>query len=255
MVERGATDRWASGDLYEPYVGRWSSLVARELLAWLDAPGGLAWLDVGCGTGALTEQIARRCSPARLAGIDPSAGFLALARRRLHQGAADLRQGDARTCRMPRPTFDRVVSGLVLNFVPDRAQAAAEMARVTRPGGEVALYVWDYAGQMELIRRFWDAAVALRAGSRGPGRGRALPDLPARPLARPVRGRRPRRGRDPGDRCARPCFATSTTTGPRSSAARARRRPIACPSPSPSAPACASGCARTCRQGPTAVSR
>ena len=72
------TVRWASGDVYEPYVGRWSRLVAREFLAWLDAPARLDWLDVGCGTGALTEAVAQHCAPSRLAGIDPSAGFLAV---------------------------------------------------------------------------------------------------------------------------------------------------------------------------------
>lgn len=166
-----ATDRWASGDLYEPYVGRWSRLVAREFLAWLDPPAGLAWLDVGCGTGALTEAIATACAPGRLAGVDPSAGFLASAGRRL-AARAELRQGDAQALPFAAAELDRVVSGLVLNFVPDQARAVAEMARVVRPGGEVALYVWDYAGRMELMRHFWDAAAALdaRAGELDEGR-------------------------------------------------------------------------------------
>lgn len=156
----GMTDRWASGDLYEPYVGRWSRQVAREFLAWLNAPAELAWLDVGCGTGALTEAVARSCAPEKLAGIDPSAEFLDSARRRLG-AAAEFRQVDARDLPFAAAEFDRVVSGLVLNFVPDQPRAAAEMVRVVRPGGEVALYVWDYAGKMELMRYFWDAAAAL----------------------------------------------------------------------------------------------
>lgn len=159
-MTEGMTDRWASGDLYEPYVGRWSRLVAREFLAWLNAPAGLDWLDVGCGTGALTEAVARSCAPERLAGIDPSAEFLNSARRRLGT-AAEFRQADARDLPFAAAEFDRVVSGLVLNFVPDQPRAAAEMVRVVRPGGEVALYVWDYAGKMELMRYFWDAAAAL----------------------------------------------------------------------------------------------
>ncbi|HEX2555273.1 MAG TPA: methyltransferase domain-containing protein [Microvirga sp.] len=160
-MSTGATVRWASGDVYEPYVGRWSRLVAREFLAWLDAPAGLDWLDVGCGTGALTEAVARDAAPRRLAGIDPSAGFLDFARRRLAAAGADLRQADAGSLPFGEAEFDRVVSGLVLNFVPDKPRAAAELARVTRPGGAVALYVWDYAAGMELMRRFWDAAIAL----------------------------------------------------------------------------------------------
>lgn len=159
-MTEGTTDRWASGDLYEPYVGRWSRLVAREFLAWLNAPAGLHWLDVGCGTGALTEAVARSCAPERRAGIDPSAEFLNSARRRLGT-AAEFRQADARDLPFAAAEFDRVVSGLVLNFVPDQPRAAAEMVRVVRPGGEVALYVWDYAGKMELMRYFWDAAAAL----------------------------------------------------------------------------------------------
>lgn len=161
MTAAHTMETWTSGDLYEPYVGRWSRLVAREFLAWLDAPASLDWLDVGCGTGALTEAIAATCKPKRLAGIDSSAGFLELARRRLSPETAELRQGDAQSLPYQAAAIDRVVSGLVLNFVPDPTRAVAEMARVIRPGGEVALYVWDYAGGMELMRRFWDAAAAL----------------------------------------------------------------------------------------------
>lgn len=167
--------RWASGDLYEPYVGRWSRLVAREFLAWLDAPAGLDWLDVGCGTGVMPEAIAERCAPGRLVGIDPSAGFLGFARLRLKGTGVELHQADARDLPFAADRFDRAVSGLVLNFVPDQPRVAAEMARVVRPGGEVALYVWDYAGGMEMMRRFWDAAAALDPGGLGRDEGRAFP--------------------------------------------------------------------------------
>lgn len=158
--------RWASGNLYEPYVGRWSRLVAREFLAWLNAPPGLDWLDVGCGTGALTEAIAEQCAPERLAGIDTSEGFLDSARQRLRDHTVELRQADAQSLPFTDSEFDRIVSGLMLNFVPDKGRAAAEMARVARAGGEVALYVWDYTGGMELMRRFWDAAAELNPQAR-----------------------------------------------------------------------------------------
>jgi len=160
MVEK-LQPRWASGDLYEPYVGRWSRLVAREFLAWLAAPPGLDWLDVGCGTGALAEAISERCAPKRLVGIDASEGFLDFARHRLGSDAAELRQADAQSLPFAASEFDRIASGLMLNFVADKERAAAEMARVARSGGEVALYVWDYTGGMELMRRFWDAAADL----------------------------------------------------------------------------------------------
>lgn len=162
MTEAAAV-RWQSGDLYEPYVGRWSRPVAHALLSWLDSPPELDWLDVGCGTGVVAEAIAERCAPRRLTGIDPSAGFLEFARRRLKASGAELLQANALSLPFPAAQFDRVVSGLVLNFVPDHPLAASEMARVVRPGGEVALYVWDYADKMELMRCFWDAAIALDA--------------------------------------------------------------------------------------------
>ena len=80
--------------------------------------------------------------------------------------------GDARALPFPASTFDGVVSGLVLNFVPDPATAVAEMARVTKPGGSVGVYVWDYAGGMEMMRRFWDAAVDLDPSARELDEGR-----------------------------------------------------------------------------------
>ncbi|MDF2764995.1 MAG: methyltransferase [Rhodospirillales bacterium] len=173
--------RWASGEIYEPYVGRWSRLVARDFLAWIDAPAALDWLDVGCGTGALAEAVAERCTPKRLAGIDPSAGFLDYARHRLGS-RAELRQADAQALPFEAAEFDRVVSGLVLNFVPDQARAAEEMARVLRPGGEAALYVWDYAGRMEMMRRFWDAAAALDPRGDEVDEGRRFPNCRPEPL-------------------------------------------------------------------------
>lgn len=150
---------WAAGDRYEPYVGRWSRLVAPEFLAWLAVPPGKRWLDVGCGTGALSQTIISSAQPGGVAGVDPSEGFLAFARTRVPQ--AEFRVGDAQALTFEDGSFDAAVSGLVLNFVPDPAKAAAEMRRVVRPGGTAAAYVWDYAGEMQLMRRFWAAAVAL----------------------------------------------------------------------------------------------
>jgi SAM-dependent methyltransferase len=186
-MAESATQLWASGDVYEPYVGRWSRLVAREFLGWLDAPDGLDWLDVGCGTGAMTEAIAESNAPKRLAGIDPSEGFLAFARQRL-KDRAELRQADAQDLPFGASEFDRVVSGLVLNFVPDKERAAAELWRVARPGGEVALYVWDYAGRMEIMRHFWDAAIALDSGARELDEGRKSPICKPEPLQRLFNG-------------------------------------------------------------------
>ncbi len=156
---------WLDGDAYEAYVGRWSRQVAPLFVRWLDAPAGDAragdaaaggrWLDVGCGTGALTEAILAAARPAQVAGIDPSIGFLAAAHFR------DRVAGDARALPIRDGVADAVVSGLSLNFVPDPAQAVAEYARVAAPGAVVAAYVWDYAGGMEMMRLFWDAAATL----------------------------------------------------------------------------------------------
>jgi SAM-dependent methyltransferase len=187
MAERGGVDRWAAGDLYEPYVGRWSRLVARDFLGWLDAPTVLDWLEVGCGTGALTETIAGSCAPKRLVGIDSSSGFLDFARERLGPDRAEFREADARNLPFPAAEFDRVVSGLVLNFVPDQPRAAAEMLRVARPGGEVALYVWDYAGKMELMRYFWDAATALDPRAAEMDEGKRFPICQPEALQRLLR--------------------------------------------------------------------
>ncbi|HEV7370352.1 class I SAM-dependent methyltransferase [Arenibaculum sp.] len=187
-MNEAASVRWVSGDLYEPYVGRWSRLVAREFLNWLDAPARLDWLDLGCGTGVVLEAIAGRCAPAHLAGVDSSAGFLDFARLRLKDTGAELHRADARGLPFAAARFDRVVSGLMLNFVPDQPLAAAEMARVAQPGGEVALYVWDYAEGMEMMRRFWDAAAALDPQAAERDEARRSPICRPEPLRRLFEG-------------------------------------------------------------------
>lgn len=154
-------DVWASGAAYEPYVGRWSRLVARAFLAWLGVPPGRRWLDVGCGTGALSQVILDVASPSRVDGLDRSDGYVAYAREHVRDPRARFEAGDAQALPAETAAYGAVVSGLVLNFVSEPSRAAAEMARVARPGGVVAAYVWDYAGKMELMRHFWDAAVAL----------------------------------------------------------------------------------------------
>lgn len=182
MAERAEV--WAVGSAYEPYVGRWSRLVAGEFVAWLRVADGARWLDVGCGTGALSQTVLGTASPAAVVGIDPSAGFVAYARARLADRHARFTVADARRLPVADGRVDAVVSGLVLNFVPDPDQAVREMARVTRPGGQVAAYVWDYAGKMELIRRFWDAAAARDPAAVELDEGRRFGLCRPQPLAR-----------------------------------------------------------------------
>ncbi|MBP8294889.1 MAG: class I SAM-dependent methyltransferase [Burkholderiales bacterium] len=160
MDTKQVTDTWERGNPYEQYVGRWSRQVAPLFLSWLGIPAGRRWLDVGCGTGALCAAIVDRCSPSSVAGVEPSDGFLKTAKENL-AGRVALHQGSATAIPLPDAAVDVVVSGLVLNFVADQRAALAEMARVTGNGGTIGAYVWDYAGKMELMRHFWDAAVEL----------------------------------------------------------------------------------------------
>jgi SAM-dependent methyltransferase len=150
---------WREAVAYDAYVGRWSRVVARRFLNRLAIPAGSRWLDVGCGTGALTGSVLRCSSPAVVLGIDPSAPFVGRAAAQVRDRRAAFCRGSAQDLPVGDVSVDAVVSGLVLNFVPDRPAALGEMRRVTRPGGVVAAYVWDYADGMQLVRRFWDAAV------------------------------------------------------------------------------------------------
>lgn len=183
MPDVTGRDVWASGGAYEPYVGRWSRLVAREFLSWLAVPPGRRWLDVGCGTGALTSTILAMASPGEIDAIDASEGYVAYARAQVSDPHVRFQVADARALPAPDAAYDAVVSGLMLNFVPEPARAVREIGRVARAGAPVGLYVWDYAGRMELMRHFWDAAVALDPGARDLDEGRRFPLCRPGPLA------------------------------------------------------------------------
>jgi SAM-dependent methyltransferase len=184
--KRGMTpaSRWDEGGMYESYVGRWSRLVAREFLAWLDTPADADWLDIGCGTGALTQTILAFAHPASVRGIDRSPDFIEFARLHTADPRASFAVGDAQALPEPDAVADVVVSGLALNFVPQPELAVAELARVTRPGGVVAAYVWDYVGEMQLMRHFWDAALALNPDDEALDEGKRFPHFAAEGLAR-----------------------------------------------------------------------
>jgi len=164
MDGKPVSDTWERGSPYEQYVGRWSRQVAPRFLSWLGVPPGRRWLDVGCGTGALCAAIVDRCAPSSVAGVEPSKGFLETARQNLGSRVS-FHAGSATAIPLGDASVDAVVSALVLNFVDDPRAALAEMARVTGAGGTIAAYVWDYAGRMELMRAFWDAAVELDPGA------------------------------------------------------------------------------------------
>lgn len=175
-------DSWSNSEAYERYIGRWSSKVGERFLEWLDASRGARWLDVGCGTGALTERIAHARVPGHLIGVDPSEAFLETARQRVSGQNIELRTGTADNLPFENDFFDYVVSGLVLNFVPDKKAALREFLRVLAPGGVAACYVWDYAGHMQLMRYFWDAAVQLNPEAHDKDEGVRFPVCRPEPL-------------------------------------------------------------------------
>lgn len=181
-------DRWASGTSYEAFVGRWSRLVAPIFLDWLAVPSGRRWLDIGSGTGALTQSIIDRCAPASVVGVEPSAGFVAHATANVDDDRATFRVGTADATGLPDASVDAAAAALVLNFVPDVGAALAETHRVTTPGGTAAAYVWDYADGMQLLRRFWDAVGVLDPDSGAADEGGRFPIAAPDPLGSAFRG-------------------------------------------------------------------
>jgi SAM-dependent methyltransferase len=173
--DRTAADSWASGDGYEPYIGRWSRSIAREFLVWIGAGPGARWLDLGCGTGALTQTILANTDPAHIDAVDASAEYVSYARQRVRDSRVSFTIADGRKLPPLQEPVDFAVSGLVLNFIPQPHDAVAEMIRVARPGGTVAAYLWDYAGEMQLIRYFWDAAIAIDPAAEELDEGRRFP--------------------------------------------------------------------------------
>jgi SAM-dependent methyltransferase len=163
---------WVEGGPYEAYVGRWSRVVAGRFVEWLAPAAGERWLDLGCGTGALTDALP---DPALVVGVDRSAGFL--------RGRSRVAVADGGALPVRDGAVDRAVSGLVLNFLPVPALGVAEMVRVCRPGGVVAAYVWDYAEGMVPIKLFWDTAAALDPSAGALREGLRFPLCRPEPLA------------------------------------------------------------------------
>ena len=148
-------------DAYERYMGRWSRRVAPMMLKAARLREPEAVLDVGTGTGVLASAVTDAHPGATVTAIDPSAMFVEAARDRNSNPRLRFQVGDARALEFPDASFDAALSLLALNFIPDPQKALGEMIRVTRPGGVVAAAVWDYAEGMEMLRVFWDEAVAL----------------------------------------------------------------------------------------------
>ena len=155
------SDKWVVGDAYEHFMGRWSRLVAKEFINWLTPPASWTWLEVGCGTGALTQAICLYADPTSVVACDPSPQFVTFASQSLAHPAATFLECSADKLPHRKGGFDAVVSGLVLNFLPDPTKAVRSMRSRLRSGGMLAAYVWDYAEGMQFLRIFWEEAVNL----------------------------------------------------------------------------------------------
>jgi SAM-dependent methyltransferase len=146
---------------YERFMGRWSRQLAPLLVRFAGVRDGDALLDVGSGTGALSAALVAAAPASRIAGIDPAASYVAVAQASHGSAQVEFTVGDAQQMRFADATFDRTLSLLVVNFIPDVNKAMAEMTRVARRGGTVAAAVWDYGQGMEMLRVFWDEAVKV----------------------------------------------------------------------------------------------
>jgi SAM-dependent methyltransferase len=158
-------DNWSGGDAYERFMGRWSRQIAKEFIAWLCPPAAWNWLELGCGTGALTKAVFLHAAPAAVVACDPSPQLLSFARRSLAQPTITFLVAGAGELPLAKNGFDAVVSGLVLNFLPAPADAVRSMRSRLRPGGMLAAYVWDYSDGLQFLRIFWETALQLDSGA------------------------------------------------------------------------------------------
>jgi SAM-dependent methyltransferase len=162
-----------SAEAYDRHIGRYGSGLARALIEIASVSAGQRALDVGCGPGALAAELCHVLGSNSIAAIDPSPPFVEACKRRLP--GVDVRLATAEEIPFPNDSFDVALSQLAVNFMSDPPAGVREMRRVTRPGGTVAAAVWDYAGEMTLLRRFWDAAVSLDQGAADSDEGRSMP--------------------------------------------------------------------------------
>jgi len=134
------------GAAYERMMGVWSQLLGKQFIDWLHPAGGLRWIDVGCGSGAFTSQIAELCSPSEVVGIDPSDAQIKFAQNRPVAKPVNFQTGDGMALPFDADTFDAATMALVLFFIPNPMLGVSEMKRVVREGGSVSAYVWDIFG-------------------------------------------------------------------------------------------------------------
>jgi SAM-dependent methyltransferase len=148
-----------AADSYDRFMGAWSRPLAPQLADLAGVRPGDRALDVGCGPGSLTAELAARLGPGAVVAVDPSASFVDAARAR--HPDVDVRIASAEGLPFPDGTFDAALAQLVVHFMADPVAGLREMARVTRSGGVVAACVWDYAGGRGPLGPFWPAARTL----------------------------------------------------------------------------------------------
>jgi len=170
----GINDKWNAGDPYEYFMGRWSSLMAIEFLKWLNISSNKNWLDVGCGTGALSEAIEQHFKPKNLTCVDPSENFIEKVKQRISI-KGEFIVGSAENLPFGNDSFDIIVSGLALNFFQNLEKALSELKRVSKHNGVIAAYVWDYSDRMDFLRHFWDVAYQIDPKSRELDEGLRFP--------------------------------------------------------------------------------
>jgi SAM-dependent methyltransferase len=168
-------DRWTAGSTYEDFMGRWSRLLAPRFVSWLGVPEGVHWLDVGCGTGSMTHAICAGASPVSVLGCDPAEPFLEYAQAHSSDGRASFVVAGVDGLPNRPGGFESVTSLLALNFFPDPHRALHEMRTRTIDRGVVSACVWDYAGGIQFLRYFWDAAVSIDAFASAIDEGRRFP--------------------------------------------------------------------------------
>jgi SAM-dependent methyltransferase len=152
---------FSAGDKYDRMTGAWSRLLAPEFVDFMTIQEGDSVLDVGCGTGVLSLAIAEKTGASKIVGIDLSQGFIDYARGKSKDPRLAFEQGDAQKLPHANDSFDRSMAMLVIQFVPDKLKAIAEMKRVTKPGGAIGTALWDAAAGMSPNQSLWDAATAL----------------------------------------------------------------------------------------------
>ena len=142
--------------MYECFIGRYAPALSAALIEAVGIEPGSRVLDVGCGPGGLAKVLADLVGAENVAAVDPSGPFAEICRDQVP--GADVRVAAAEELPFPDDSFDGAFAQLVVNFMSDPERGVGEMKRVVSPGGTVAACNWDYAGEMRLLRAYWDAA-------------------------------------------------------------------------------------------------